>query len=168
MNNLEALKFQYLTSADNLEKARNEYSSVKDEGIRKEYHRLKYMGVIILNVLCRDFYQLEANPTKNESMLSAIAPVLLNLFEAYLWYSKEGNPKLRSLARERRLMDVVNHQLKKLKDLDAYRIESYKPYRDKLAGHFDLNRIHLMQEFSNIGYAQFQQDAINVISYGKG
>ena len=166
MSNYELLKRQYIKSAENLEKAKAEFESVVESGPKQEFYRLKYMGFILQNEMCREFFNLESNPTKNESKLAALAPVILALFEAYIWYRKEGNPRLRELARERGMFEYVETELKRIKALKAGNIEAYSSYRNKLAGHFDLTRVELINHFGKLNFEKFEQDAVSVISYG--
>ena len=59
MSNLELLKTQYIKSAENLEKAKGEFESVADPGPKLEFYRLKYMGSILQNEMCRHFFNFE-------------------------------------------------------------------------------------------------------------
>lgn len=166
--NFEEQKAQYLKSAENLERTRIEFEQVLEAGPKKEFFRLKYMGALILNEMCREVLYLESNPTLRDSKLAALAPIILSLYESYIWYTKDGNKRLRELAAQRGMIELVEADLRELKKLKASNILQYESYRNQLAGHFSVERIELLSDFGKIDFKQFEIDVIRVISYGNG
>jgi len=166
MNTVDELKEVYESSAKMLEEVRDEYKELLESEDKKDFYTLKYMGILIYNDLAREYYNLESNPTLNTSKLVAISPIIHKSFEAQYWYKQKGNKKLRELSDRRGIMKEVDSRIRKLKSINATRIEKYKNYRDKMAGHYDIDRIELIEAISSITLDQFKEDTQRVIIYG--
>lgn len=109
------IKKTYIESAIILDKAMAELSSSGISDLHREFLSLKCMSSIIQNDVCRELHNIVVNPTTGTSKLLALGPIVLKLFEAHHWYSTTGNKKLRELAKNRSMLDIINKKLKEMK-----------------------------------------------------
>lgn len=156
----------YAQSANCLEMKKSEFNSDISSENKRAFVKLQYMVIIIYNDLCREYCDLHKNTSVGTSKILALGPVILKLFEAHLWYKKEGNKEFLALAERRGIKQDVEKKLKELKNIKSSRIELYSKYRNKLAGHYSFECISLIEELEQECEATFSEDAETVIRYG--
>jgi len=159
------LKQVYLQSAIALEKADEDFKQNLDGSQREEFFSLKYMAIIVYNDLSREFYNMECNPTTNLSKLFSLIPVVHKLYEAYEWHRKEGNSRLRKLAKSRGILTEVDDKLRQLKIIKASNFNKYKIYRDKFSGHYDMECLNLIDRFGGLNFSEVESDMLSVIQH---
>lgn len=162
----EELEDIYVQSANVLDLKKSEYNSDVGPENKRAFIKLQYMAIIIYNDLCREYCNLHKNSSVGTSKILALGPVILKLFEAHLWYKKEGNKELLALATRRGIKKEVEKKLKELKNIKSSRIELYSKYRNKLAGHYSFESIDHIAELEQECEATFSEDAETVIRYG--
>ncbi|MDH5545493.1 MAG: hypothetical protein OEZ43_07875 [Gammaproteobacteria bacterium] len=160
------LKNAYISSAENLEVIRRDFESNGNTKSRREFYRLRYMAAIIMNDLSREYLSIETNPTNGTSKLLAVGTLILKLYEARQWYTKDGYVTLLDIADQKGIKSETEQKLRSLKGLKAGRIDAYSKFRNTIAGHYLFNSCELIEELEKIEQEVFFEDARAVLRYG--
>jgi hypothetical protein len=161
------MKDIYVKSAALLESAKDELLSNGATGYQYEFLSLKFMVSLIHNDVCREIHNLTVNPTIEASKLLSLGPIILKLFEANLWYSQVGNKKLRELAKNRGMLDLIENKLEEMKLIRPSRIKKYAELRNKLVAHYDDQIANILQELGAIQADAFFEDIEMMVRYSQ-